>query len=141
MLALIRKNYVYVLFFISFAATAGSLFISEFMLLPPCDLCWYQRGFMYPIAVITLVAALKKDLNVYSYVAPLAIIGWGFALYHYLLQKTDWFVKLTFCSAGNPCSDSQLEFLGFITIPFMSLAAFTLLIGVCYVYWIGSRKK
>src|SRR5690625_5914843 len=45
-------------------ATVGSLFYSEVMGYVPCDLCWIQRIFMYPLVIIYGIAALKKDLSV-----------------------------------------------------------------------------
>ena len=37
---------------VALLATAGSLFFSYVMEFAPCVLCWYQRIFMYPQAVI-----------------------------------------------------------------------------------------
>jgi disulfide bond formation protein DsbB len=42
-------------------ATAGSLYLSEGAHLVPCRLCWYQRTMMYPLAVILVVAAQRRD--------------------------------------------------------------------------------
>ena len=41
---------------VAMAATLGSLFFSEVMELVPCVLCWYQRIFMFPLAVVLLAA-------------------------------------------------------------------------------------
>jgi hypothetical protein len=48
-----RNEYLsYLAWSIALAATAGSLFFSEVMDLPPCNLCWYQRIAMYPLVVV-----------------------------------------------------------------------------------------
>ena len=37
---------------IAAGSTLGSLFFSEVMELIPCVLCWYQRIFLFPLAII-----------------------------------------------------------------------------------------
>jgi disulfide bond formation protein DsbB len=43
---------------IAATATLGSLFLSDVMHLAPCSLCWYQRIFMFSLAVILTFCAL-----------------------------------------------------------------------------------
>ena len=43
-------------FFLALAATLGSLFYSEIAGFEPCKLCWLQRIFMYPQAVLLGIA-------------------------------------------------------------------------------------
>ena len=45
-------------------ATAGSLYLSEGAHLVPCRLCWYQRTMMYPLAVILIIAAIRRDWSI-----------------------------------------------------------------------------
>ena len=54
-------------FLVSAIATAGSLFFSEIANFIPCELCWYQRIFMYPVAIVTLLAAIANDHRVARY--------------------------------------------------------------------------
>ena len=42
-------------------SVAGSLYFSESAGYVPCRLCWFQRIAMYPIAVVALVALLRRD--------------------------------------------------------------------------------
>ena len=42
-------------------ATAGSLWYSEGAHFPPCELCWYQRIAMYPLALVLVMAAVRRD--------------------------------------------------------------------------------
>lgn len=109
-------------------ATAGSLFFSEVMQLPPCVLCWYQRIAMYPLAAILTVGILSRDSHVRRYVLPLALIGLTIAVYHNLLYYGILPESITPCTAGVSCTSRQIEWLGFITIPLMSLTAFTIII-------------
>jgi disulfide bond formation protein DsbB len=125
------------LLFISWAAsliaTLGSLFFSEIMKYIPCSLCWYQRIFMYPFVVILAMAMVKKDYKVYSYSIALSGIGLVIALYHTLLQKVPFLQENSLDCGIVPCTTDYIDWLGFITIPFMALVAFTI-IFVCMVY-------
>ena len=66
---------LWIAFLVAATATAGSLYFSEVADFVPCQLCWFQRIAMYPLAVILLVAAIRRDRGVRWYVGPLAAIG------------------------------------------------------------------
>jgi disulfide bond formation protein DsbB len=108
-------------------ATLGSLFFSEIMEFPPCTMCWYQRICMYPLTVIFLIGLIKYDENAFFYALPLVIIGWGWAFYHTLLILGIISEELAPCVLGVPCSTMYLNWFGFLDIPMLSLAAFTLI--------------
>lgn len=122
---------------ISAIATVGSLFFSEVMEFTPCKLCWYQRIAMYPIAVIFLLGFWKSDKSALIYSLPLTIIGLLIAIYHNLLTWEIIPETASPCVEGVPCSHVWINYLGFITIPFLSMTAFTLLLGA-YFY---SKKR
>ena len=63
---------LWIAFLVAAVATAGSLYFSEVANYIPCRLCWFQRIAMYPLAVILLVAAIRRDRGVRWYVVPLA---------------------------------------------------------------------
>ncbi len=117
----------YLAFLQAIVATSGSLFFSEVLHFTPCTLCWYQRILMYPLVAILAVGILRRDKGVYLYVLPLSIIGWFIALYHNLLQ---WGVIVEPCTVGVPCVTRYAGWFGFITIPLLSLTAFTV-ITIC----------
>jgi disulfide bond formation protein DsbB len=102
----------------------GSLFFSEVMGLPPCVLCWYQRIAMYPLVVIIAIGIATRDPRMKVYALPLSFIGLAIAIYHNLLYYGIIPEAITPCTEGVPCNAVQLEWLGFITIPLMGLAAF-----------------
>lgn len=106
-------------------ASLGSLFFSQVMELPPCSLCWYQRVFMFPLALVLLVGVFTGDRGVTRYALPLSIGGWLVALWHVLLHMGIVPESATPCSQGVSCADVQLELFGFASIPVMSFAAFT----------------
>ena len=111
---------------IAWASVFISLYYSEIVKLAPCDLCWWQRIIMYPLAVITTVAILKKEFKQVSYyVLPFGVIGSFISLYHSLLQWGIIKEEVLNCSArsGISCADAEYIF-GFITIPFGAFLAF-----------------
>ncbi len=109
-------------------SSIGSLFFSEVMELVPCILCWYQRIFMFPLAIILLVGLCPLDKRVINYALPIAIIGLLFTLYHCLLYFGFIPENLQPCSQGVSCADEGMELFGFLPIPLLSLASFSLII-------------
>lgn len=136
MRSFLKYNYLYLSWVVSLVATGGSLFLSEVMHFNPCNLCWYQRILMYPLIYLLGRGALKQDNKVVGYALPFSILGFCIALYHYGKQQLPWLDQIAPCKVGIPCSTKQMEFFGFITIPFMSMVAF-LIISVMLI--IGSR--
>jgi disulfide bond formation protein DsbB len=113
-------------------AMLGSLYMSEVAHLIPCTDCWYQRIAMYPIAIILGIAAYRNDATIRIYVAPLAVVGGLISIYHYLIQ---WFPSLegTSCSTSVPCTSAWFRVFGFISIPYMALSAFLLVLVLMWV--------
>ncbi|MEK7584134.1 MAG: disulfide oxidoreductase [Patescibacteria group bacterium] len=129
---LITKRTLYsLIFLIALIAMGGSLYYSEIVGLTPCLLCWYQRIAMYPIVVLSLVGLLKRDPMLPRYVLPLSIMGALIAAYQYILQRLSargTVNIITPCAVGGTsCATIDLQYFGFITIPFMSLVAFILI--------------
>ncbi|MDT3414478.1 disulfide bond formation protein DsbB [Brevibacillus aydinogluensis] len=118
---------------VSLIATAGSLFFSEVMKYIPCELCWFQRIFMYPLVILLGVAAVKKDYRMSSYALILSVIGGCISLYHYLIQKVPALYDLGNACGIIPCNTDYINWFGFITIPFLALVAF-IMIAVLQIY-------
>ncbi|OIU73288.1 disulfide oxidoreductase [Rossellomorea aquimaris] len=111
----------------SLVATLGSLFFSEVMKYEPCELCWYQRILMYPMVILLGVAYVRKDFKAALYSLILSGIGLAFSLYHYSLQKLS-FLSETAPSCGRvPCTGEYINWMGFITIPFLALTGFIII--------------
>jgi disulfide bond formation protein DsbB len=120
------------------SATAGSLFFSEVLKVPPCDLCWYQRIFIYPLVFMMPVAIFKEDKNARHYALPVLIPGALIAFYHNLLYYGVIEKPLVPCKAGVSCTSREFEFFGFLGIPLMSLMAFIAMIALISLTY---RKK
>lgn len=122
-----KQFFLYTAWLVSVIATLGSLYFSEINGFIPCELCWYQRILMYPLTLILGIATFQNDHSVKKYVLPIAIIGWSISLFHYLEQKVPGFAEIKPCANGVPCSAEYINWLGFITIPFLALVAFILI--------------
>lgn len=123
-----NRKWIFLSWLLATVAMLGSLFFSEVMDFVPCVLCWYQRIFMYPLVVILLLGMYPYDESVIRYALPLAVIGWGFAIYHYLVYSGYIPEALQPCGQGPSCADIDLELFGFITIPMLSILAFSAII-------------
>lgn len=126
---LVKDLGLYVAWGQALVATAGSLYFSEVMKLVPCVLCWYQRICMYPLVLLLAVGILIKDKKVVFYTLPLATIGFSISLYHNLLYYHILTPNLTPCINGVACTTKLITWGGFISIPLLSLTAFTIIIA------------
>ena len=109
-------------------AMVGSLYLSEVALLEPCKLCWYQRICMYPQVLLLAIATLRRDLvTARRYCLPLAFVGILFSIYHYQLERFPQ-QDVFSCSLDIPCSVSVVNVFNFISIPYMAMSAFALII-------------
>lgn len=135
-----KPKIIYFSWMISLIATMGSLYFSNVMMLPPCSLCWWQRVFMYPLAILFSVAFIRRDAVAIWYTTPLVIAGWIVSIYHNLLYYGVIPKSITACSAGVSCTSKQIEWLGFITIPLLSFCAFTLL-SILTIYTIIKSRN
>ena len=106
---------------ISGGATAGSLALSWGLGLEPCELCWFQRIFMYPLPILIGLGLAWGWREIRRFVVALASIGAAISVYHLVVQ---WVPGTGSCSVDNPCSSRIFEFLGFVSIPAMALIAF-----------------
>lgn len=121
---------VFAAWLLAAASTLGALFFGEVMKVPTCVLCWYQRIFMFPLAIILPVGLFPFDGRILRYALPLAIPGWGFALFHVLLVAGYIPENVQPCTQGVPCSETYFELFGFVTIPLLALVAFSIIIAL-----------
>ena len=108
---------------ITTTAMLGSLYFSEIVNYVPCRLCWYQRAAMYPLAILLIVANLRKFRFTKHISVLLASIGGAISAYHWFLER---FPDLDagVCDAKLPCSIVWFENFGFVTLSFMAFTAF-----------------
>ncbi len=126
-------------FVVATAATLGSLYLSEIAHLEPCKFCWFQRIAMYPLAVILGIAAWRQDRGIRIYGTTLASIGGVIAAYHYLIQNYP-SLSAGECSVTVPCTAAYIWEFGFVSIPWMALSAFALIILLLHVAHSNDRN-
>jgi disulfide bond formation protein DsbB len=107
-------------------ATFGSLYLQFGEQLNPCEFCWFQRICMYPLSLLLGIAAFRGDIQVAKrYFMGLAVVGAGLAVYHYQLELVPG--EPTVCGTAVPCNVAVINVFGFISVPFLSMAAFLLI--------------
>jgi disulfide bond formation protein DsbB len=110
-------------------STLGALFIGEVMGHAPCVLCWYQRICMFPLVLILAAGLFPLDRGVVRYALPLAAAGWLIAAFHLGVASGLIPEQVTPCSQGVPCAVEQIVWFGFLTLPMLSLLAFSLIVA------------
>lgn len=121
-------------FIVSFGSLVGSLVYSNIIGFDPCELCWWQRIFIYPQTVLFAVALYNEKVNkvqddmVFLYSLILSFIGAAIALFQYYGQMFDPELLSACASQGASCSKIFFVSFGYITIPMMSLTAYIFLI-------------
>ena len=131
-LAFTQKYVLAIGFFISFGALCASLVYSNVIGYAPCLLCWYGRVAFYPQVVLYGVALRKKDFSVLTYSLWLTTIGTIIAAYHYTTESIG-YSPLPCSANGVSCLTRYVYEFGFISIPFMELVPFVLLLIIVLI--------
>lgn len=117
-------------FIVSLVSMLGSLYYSNIVGFPPCELCWFQRIFMYPLVFLLAMAFIKKDSRFADYGLLLAGIGGVISLYHnYMYYYNNGLNVL--CQLGGTQTSCIVRYIfefGYITIPLMALTGFVMII-------------
>lgn len=122
-----KEQALLIVWTISLIATIGSLFYSEVIGYEPCELCWVQRIFMYPLIIIYGTALVKKNVHIAIPGVILSGLGLLVSIYHYSLQKIPALQQAGGFCAGVPCNVQYVNYFGFITIPFLAGTAFIII--------------
>jgi disulfide bond formation protein DsbB len=119
-------------------ATLGSLFLSEVAGFIPCALCWVQRGFMYPLAVVLAIPAARRSSRWALGTVFWSLGGAAVAAYHYGEQHLPGLASEGFCSPALPCSTIWVDKFGFVTIPFMAFSGF---VAIAVMMGVARRRR
>jgi disulfide bond formation protein DsbB len=136
--ALLGGSAIWLAWAVALVCTVGSLIYSEVIHFVPCRLCWFQRIAMYPLAVILLVGAIRREAVVKFYAIPLALIGLAISIWHNVIQ---FFPSLEggSCDPLNPCSARNVAVFGFMDLPFMAGAGF-IVIAVLLAFYTKAKE-
>jgi len=112
---------------LTLGAVGITLYHSVILGIIPCSLCYVQRIFLYPQAILFIVALWKKDHSVADYSIALSLFGGGVALYQHLLQMGA--VSTAPCTVGGADCAARIFFeFEYITYPLMAFSLFAFLI-------------
>lgn len=116
-------------FVVALTSVVLSIVYSDVIGFQPCKLCWIQRIFLYPQVIILGLTLWKKTRDAIAYCLSLSIIGAVIAAYNFYGQSFNPSI-LPACdvSGGASCAVRFFVEFGYITIPMMSLTAFSLII-------------
>ncbi|MCM2328311.1 MAG: disulfide bond formation protein B [Lysobacter sp.] len=131
---------VFACWLVATLATLGALFFSEVMELPPCVLCWYQRIAMFPLVILLPMGLFPFDPRIVRYAFPLVLAGWGISVFQVLLVAGVIPEAIRPCTKGVPCSEVQIEWLGFVNIPLLSFLAFSTMIALLAAAQLRSKQ-
>ena len=119
---LFSSNAQLIVWGLSTGSVLGSLYFSEVRHFTPCELCWWTRVLMYPMAIIlTYLLLYKVKIRWQGIILCLAVPALLLGAFHSLLQWGIISESITECSAHSAvsCADPEIMWLGFITIPFL----------------------
>jgi len=138
----ILKDYTFHLgFLVAIGAVFLSLFYSEIVGFPPCELCWVQRIFLYPQLILFGMELYKKDRSIIDFSIVFAILGSITSIYHIYIENGG--SSSLGCSALTPananvvsCATRYIYEFGYVTMPIMalSLSLFIIIILLNYKY-------
>jgi disulfide bond formation protein DsbB len=132
---------MYCSWIIALVGVVASVVYSEILGLAVCPLCWYQRIFWYPLALIFLIGILTNDKKCFYYALPLVVFGVLFSVFHMLLQAGVLPTALESCGISDvSCKTIDFKLFGFFTIPQQSFLGF-LVLGVASVVGVLRRDS
>jgi disulfide bond formation protein DsbB len=150
----IKKHFLIIGFLISLFASVFSLIYSEIIGFPPCELCWYQRVFMFPQVFLFGIALLEKftrntsqsevggNIKIIKYSMSLLSVGFIISLYQNIVYYFGNKASVPCDASGVSCYKQLIsEFGGYISIPMLSLTTFVSLIVLLLVAYFYKKDE
>ncbi len=116
-------------FFATLFGTFLSLYYSYGLYYVACELCWFQRVFLYPQVFMFALAWWKNDRTILKYSFLLSLIGFAIAVYHHMLQiGYNLYKPCSVLPFAADCAKPSFIEYGFVTMPFMAVVIFGFLL-------------
>jgi disulfide bond formation protein DsbB len=133
-------------FLVALGAVGLSLFYSEIVGYPACELCWIQRIFLYPQLILFGMELYKKERSIIDFSLAFAVLGSIVSIYHVYVEAGG--TRGLACATIDPASTTQIscairyiyEF-GYVTMPIMALTMSLFIISILLNYKYMSRVK
>lgn len=132
---------------ISVLSVATALIYQLAYLTPVCELCWWQRIFLFPISIVALVALWFRTKEAHVTAGILSLIGLFYASYHYYYHFQGLVLGNALslpCSSGGllpACTDSPILTFGFVTIPLMGILVFASILVLAFFAHKAARSE
>jgi len=133
-------------FLVAIGAVVLSLFYSEIVGFPACELCWIQRIFLYPQLILFGMELYKRDRSIIDFSIVFAILGSLVSIYHVYIESGG--SSSLGCAVLTPenmnevsCAIRYVYEFGYITIPIMSLTLSLFIISILLNYKYMARMK
>jgi disulfide bond formation protein DsbB len=94
-------HFVKLIGFFAIFSTVAVLIYQLYFELDVCELCWWQRIFMFPIDIIVLVSLYYRTKTNHVIIGILSAFGTFFAGYHYYYHFRGWVLGE---AVSLPCS-------------------------------------
>ncbi len=137
------KKYAFVFSFIlAFSAVALSLFYSEIIGFPPCELCWVNRIFIYPLAILLGMELYKKDKMIVDQAIVLSLLSVLTSIFHIYIERGG---KSSLpCASPDvvnqvSCATRYVYEFSYVTIPVMAFSAVFFILMLLINYKHSSR--
>lgn len=138
------KKYTFVFGFLAaLGAFCLSLFYSEIVGFPPCELCWIQRIFLYPQLILFGMELYKRDRSIIPFSIVFATLGSLVSIYHVFVEAglTSGISCANPSNGGVSCAVRYIYEFGYITMPIMALTLSLFIIMILVNYKYISRMK
>lgn len=131
------RKYTFIFgFLVALGAVLLSLFYSEIVGFPPCELCWIQRIFLYPQLILFGMELYKRERSIVDFSIVFAILGSLVSVYHIYVESTGG--NGVFCgdpsSGGVSCAVRYIYEFGYVTMPLMALTLSLFIITILINY-------
>ena len=129
-------------FLVALGAVSMSLFYSNVIGFPPCELCWIQRIFLYPQLILFSMELYKRDRSIVDFSIVFALLGTITSIYHVYIERGG--ESALPCAAINAvnqvsCATRYVYEFSYVTIPVMALTLSLFLIIILWNYKYISR--
>lgn len=136
-------DYTFIIGFLaSFGAIAMSLFYSNVIGFPACELCWMQRIFIYPQAVLFGMELYRREKVIVDYSLVLAFIGTLISLFHIYVEHGG--ASSLSCATGTAteisCATRYVYEFNYISIPVMAFSFGVFMMLLLWNYRYMSKK-
>jgi disulfide bond formation protein DsbB len=135
-LVLVKKYTFHLGFLVALGSFLLSLFYSNIVGYPACELCWIQRIFLYPQLVLFSMELYKKEKSIVDFSIVFAILGSLTSIYHIYVENGG----ANVLSCANPsagtisCATRYIYEFGYITMPVMALTLSLFIIVILFNY-------